>query len=204
MSMASCMRARTASSFSTSKTPQGLRLGNGIRPVHPDTLSPAIFPSLPRLHHTRDRSDRFESPPRLLLPNSPLDTPPSSLSPSLTAYPASRPHTQPHTKTFPQFRVPALTIPTSPDEPLGNVFPRSICFYDIRAPGRSGIPQSLNGLFSCSFPLLCWNFRSLRVFTLAFHTSRKLVLRFTLSWFRHSSFTHRRPVPSNPTQRKRP
>ena len=68
--MASCTKARMASSLLMFKTPRGLRLGgrNRLRlaSLIPRTLSPSIFPTfpfLPRLDHIRDRSNKFESPP---------------------------------------------------------------------------------------------------------------------------------------------
>ena len=147
------MRARTASSFSTSKTPQGLRLGNGIRPVHPDTLSPAIFPSLPRLHHTRDRSDRFESPPRLLLLNSPLDTPPHHHYHHhlRRTRPADHTHNRipkpSHSFVYRLLRFPRVL--TSPSETF---FPVRSVFTISERPGAPAFPNLSMACFHVRFP----------------------------------------------------
>ena len=150
--MASCMRARTASLLSTSRTPRGLRLYKHSRlrfaqpSSPPDTLNPmTVFPSLsspPLTAHPR-QIRRVRTSRLYLTPNFSLDTSPH-LHPR---------HTQLHdSKIFPVSR----TEHDSHDllASLSKTFlPLSIYFMcDTRALGRSGFPQRL--VFRTHFPFL--------------------------------------------------
>jgi len=206
MSMASCMRATTASSLSTFKR---LKVCGWEDATVSDShiLTPSTLPSfrlshpLPRLHHTRDRSDRFESPPCPRLSNSPPDTSPHHyyrhhLRRTWPADCATVSRNPSHSFIYRLTRLPWLAH--------RKCFPPFDMFYDTRVLERPGIPGFPNDPLSCPFPHV-WGFRSPRVFTLdPFHGSGILVLRFILLSFHILYSFIDAWSPSNPAQRKRP
>jgi len=210
--MASCMRARTVSSLSTSKTPQGFQLGRRnlprfAQPCNPDTLNPATLPSPPppsplTPYPRQIRQVRTPSPsPAPEFISGHLSSSSVSLSPP--AHPANRPHdyTLKLSHSF-MYRF-ILASPTKTFSPL------SICFRIRECLSAAVFPNSSTPAthFSCSFRLPRLGFRSPRVRILdAIHSLREFVLPFTFSWFNHSSFIHSSidaRSPSNPIQRKR-
>jgi len=117
--MASCTKARMASSLLMPKTPRGLRLGgrNRLRlaSLIPRALSLPISPTLPflllRIDPIRNRSDKFEpSPPRLWSTTPSLETP---LIITITCNAPSMSTTRPHPKAFPPFHVLVNTVLTN-------------------------------------------------------------------------------------------
>lgn len=196
--MASCTKARMASSLLMPKTPRGLRLGgrNRLRlaSLIPRALSLPISPTLPflllRIDPIRNRSDKFEpSPPRLWSTTPSLETP---LIITITCNAPSMSTTRPHPKAFPPFHVLVNTVLTNLLASPKKLFslPPSDLFHDTHDfPKNSQRP-----IFVPVSPSPLGSPFTLCFYSLSSHSLRKdvprshFVPRFMPSRFHHSSF----------------